>query len=394
MNFALSDEQMLLREAARGSLSRFKTIEAAREALEDPSALPDLWPMAIEAGWPGLLIDEEHGGAGLGAFDALLVAEECGRVLAGVPLLGLLPATAILNAAGDESLAAVAAGELRPAYVPARPPSDLEQRWTVDPRSGFARGRRADAPASTATRSTLDGDGRVRARRAGRRAAGGGRRRPPTASPVAVAVPRDAAGLSIEPVTRYDATRSLGHVTIRIGARAPARRRRRRARRRLVPRAGADRRRVARRGADVPRRERRLRQGAVHVRPRDRLLPGDQARADRGPAPARERARAAVLRRLGARVEARGVPARGERRALGRRACARLRRSLDDQRARRDRRDLGARRAAVLPPRAALAAAARRARTTRPIGWPSRTLERGRVTPRGCALRAPAVRRT
>ena len=36
MNFALSDEQVLLREAARGALSRHKTIEAAREALEDP----------------------------------------------------------------------------------------------------------------------------------------------------------------------------------------------------------------------------------------------------------------------------------------------------------------------------------------------------------------------
>jgi len=56
MNFALSDEQILLREAARGSLSRFKTIEAARDALEDPTALPDLWPAASEAGWPGLLV--------------------------------------------------------------------------------------------------------------------------------------------------------------------------------------------------------------------------------------------------------------------------------------------------------------------------------------------------
>ena len=89
MNFALSDEQVLLREAARGSLARFKTIEAAREALEDPTALPDLWPVAIEAGWPGLLIGEQHGGAGLGAFDALLIAEECGRVPA---LIGELTA--------------------------------------------------------------------------------------------------------------------------------------------------------------------------------------------------------------------------------------------------------------------------------------------------------------
>ena len=131
---------MLLREAARGALSRFKTVEAAREALEDPAALPDLWPTVVGAGWPGLLIDDEHGGAELGAFDALLVAEECGRVLASVPLLGLLPATSMLTAAGDESLTAVAAGDLRPAFVPARPPGDLEQRWTVDARSRIRAG--------------------------------------------------------------------------------------------------------------------------------------------------------------------------------------------------------------------------------------------------------------
>ena len=100
MNLALSDEQVLLREAARGALSRFKTLEEAREALDSggvggPS---DLWPTAKEAGWPGLLIDEAHGGAGLDVFDAMLVLGECGRALAAVPLLGHLPATAILNA--------------------------------------------------------------------------------------------------------------------------------------------------------------------------------------------------------------------------------------------------------------------------------------------------------
>ena len=47
MNVALSDEQVLLREAARGALSRHKTVEAAREALEDPSALPDLFDRTV-----------------------------------------------------------------------------------------------------------------------------------------------------------------------------------------------------------------------------------------------------------------------------------------------------------------------------------------------------------
>jgi alkylation response protein AidB-like acyl-CoA dehydrogenase len=212
MNFALSDEQVLLREAARGSLSRFKTIEAARDALEDPSALPDLWPMAVEAGWPGLLVSEGRGGAGLGAFDALLVAEECGRVLASVPLLGQLPASAILDAAGDESLEAVAAGDLRPAYVPARPPGDHQPRWSVEPLSGFAR---ADAPSATVDGDTVTLEGSV----AWVPDAPGAGLLVVVASdadgePVAAAVQAGAEGVAVEPVMRYDATRSLGHVTL------------------------------------------------------------------------------------------------------------------------------------------------------------------------------------
>ena len=54
MNLALSDEQEFLREAARGALSRFKTLEAAREALDgDEAALPDLWPTAARPAGPG-----------------------------------------------------------------------------------------------------------------------------------------------------------------------------------------------------------------------------------------------------------------------------------------------------------------------------------------------------
>jgi alkylation response protein AidB-like acyl-CoA dehydrogenase len=210
MNFALSDEQILLRESARGSLARFKTIEAAREALESPAALPDLWPAAVEAGWPGLLIGEDHGGAGLGAFDALLVAEECGRVLASVPLLGLMPAAAILDAAGDESVDAAASGELRPAYVPARPPGDLEDRWTVEPRAGVTR---ADAPSAVVDGDQVTLDGTVAfvpdAPGAGLLVAVGA---DSDGEPVAAALDASGDGVTVEPVVRYDSTRSLAHV--------------------------------------------------------------------------------------------------------------------------------------------------------------------------------------
>jgi alkylation response protein AidB-like acyl-CoA dehydrogenase len=210
MNFALSDEQVLLREAARGALSRHATLESARAALEDSTARIDLWPTAVEAGWPGMLISEDHGGAGLGTFDALLVAEECGRVLASVPLLGLLPATSILQAAGDSSLDAVAAGELRPTYVPARPPSDLDDGWTVEPQSGLTRSEAPEADVSGET-AALDGSvafvpdapGSDLLVAIGETSDG---------TAVAVAIESTADGVRIEPVMRYDATRSLAHV--------------------------------------------------------------------------------------------------------------------------------------------------------------------------------------
>ena len=213
MNLALSDEQEFLREAARGTLARHPTIAAARAALQDPAALVDLWPTAVEAGWPGLLISEQHGGAGLDAFDAMLVAEECGRVLAAVALLGVLPATAILDAAGHASLDAVAAGDRRPVYVPARPPGDLETRWTVEPDAGMTRAA-APSVALSGDEATVDGAAAFVPDAAGADllvVVGV----TADSEPVAVAVAADADGVTIDPATRYDATRPLGQVRLR-----------------------------------------------------------------------------------------------------------------------------------------------------------------------------------
>ena len=160
MNLNLSDEQEFLREAARGARSRVKTLEAAPPALEleaarealDGGELPDLWPTACEAGWPGLLISEERGGAGLGAYDAMLVAQEAGRVLAPAPLLGPLPASLLLDRGAADVTEQVAAGELKAAWLPARPPSTYEPSWTVDPVSGKAR---AAAPVASVNGDTV-----------------------------------------------------------------------------------------------------------------------------------------------------------------------------------------------------------------------------------------------
>jgi alkylation response protein AidB-like acyl-CoA dehydrogenase len=213
MNFELSGEQRDLQEAARGALSRHKTVEAAREALDGGERL-DLWDAAREVGWPGLLVSEANGGAGLGGLDAMLVMAECGRVLASVPLLGHVPATAVLDAAGshDELLGELAEGEKRAAFVGAQPPGDLTEGWTVDALRGHERppAPRADVDGDTATVTgevawvpdapgaevlvvaAVDADGAARA----------------------VLVDASAEGVSIEPVVRYDATRLLGHVRL------------------------------------------------------------------------------------------------------------------------------------------------------------------------------------
>ncbi len=216
MNLTLSDEQLLLREAARNALARFKTFHAARAALEDGPAhepLPDLWPTACEAGWPGLLVHEAHGGAGLDAFDAMLVMQECGRVLAGVPLLGHLPATAILGdaPAAADMLEGLASGEQRAAYLPAQPPNDLTDSWTSEPALGTDRPA-VPVIAGSDDQATVSGhfafvpDAPGAATLVGVAIKDG--------NPVGIAVASDAPGVAIEAVTRYDATRSLGHVTL------------------------------------------------------------------------------------------------------------------------------------------------------------------------------------
>jgi alkylation response protein AidB-like acyl-CoA dehydrogenase len=244
MNLALSDEQVFLREAARGALSRFKTLEAARDALDTPQGgtphgggqaggqgeLPDLWPVACEAGWPGLLIDDAHGGAALDAFDAMLVMGECGRVLAGVAMLGHLPATAILSESAAPAAAALlpplASGEQRAAYLPACPPNDVFDSWCVDPPHGSQRPQPPvatgageghvtvtgtfafvpDAPAADVLVGTVLLDTPQGGTPHGGGQAGG--------KPVGVAIKASAEGVRIEAIRRYDATRSLGHVTL------------------------------------------------------------------------------------------------------------------------------------------------------------------------------------
>ena len=108
------------------------------------------------------------------------------------------------------ALQAVAAGELRAAWLPARPPGDRERR--LDRRRRTRHGARPAAPRATVDGDsvTLDGTRRLR------------RPTPPGADLlvavgataggelVAAAVEAAAGGVSVERTWRYDATRALG----------------------------------------------------------------------------------------------------------------------------------------------------------------------------------------
>ena len=356
MNLALSDEQVLLREAARGVLSRFKTLEEAAPRSTAAARRPTCGPTAREAGWPGLLIDESHGGAGLDVFDAMLVLSECGRVLAAVPLLGHLPATAILSdspAAGAALLGPLASGEHRAAYLPARPGDDLSGEWSADPAHGM---ERASLP--TAVRDGADGQARVTGQVAFVPDAPGADVLVGVAlldgHPTGFAVESSAAGVSVEAVHRYDATRALGHVTLKD-----------------APATVLDTPEAALAAAwhlaqaliaaeSLGAVETALDVSVAYAKERftfGRAIGSYQAVKHSLTEVLRqleERPLAALLRRLVAPLGPRGVRARGGRRALGGRPRARPRGAHDDLRARGHRRHVGARRPAVLPPRPAL----------------------------------------
>ena len=198
MFLALSDEQEFLADAAAGILARFGTLPAARAALDgDPPA--DLWEAACEAGWPGVLSDEAAGGAGLGLYEAMLVLESCGAVLAAAGLLGHLPACALLDAArpDPELRRALATGELRAAIVDAAlgdRAAPLRARFEGDLVHLYGTvGGVLDAPGTDVlVVVAVDLAGQ----------------------PVAAVVERANETVEIEPRPCYDATRSLGSVKL------------------------------------------------------------------------------------------------------------------------------------------------------------------------------------
>jgi acyl-CoA dehydrogenase len=100
MQFALTDEQQLLRESAAAFVrdnSSLRRIRALRDSRDADGFSRDLWTQMAELGWLGIVFPETYGGLGLGHKELALVLEELGKGLMPEPLLSsvLLGGTAV-----------------------------------------------------------------------------------------------------------------------------------------------------------------------------------------------------------------------------------------------------------------------------------------------------------
>ena len=118
MNFDYSDDQQAIKSTAHEFLaSRFK-LEKVRELAEKGEYDDGLWTQIAELGWPGIFIDEDAGGQGLGVLELAILQEELGYVCAPAPFFSNAAAGLLVKHAGSSEqqerlLPGVASGEAR-----------------------------------------------------------------------------------------------------------------------------------------------------------------------------------------------------------------------------------------------------------------------------------------
>jgi alkylation response protein AidB-like acyl-CoA dehydrogenase len=148
MSFVLSEDEQMLRDAARGFLTETASIPALR-ALRDASDpigfSRDLWTSMAEMGWCGVLVPEEHGGVDMGFAAAGVILEEMGRNLTSAPFLttAVLGATAF-NLAGTEAQ--------KSAYLPKIAGGEIVIGFAIDEKARHK-------PEKIDTRAVKDGNG-------------------------------------------------------------------------------------------------------------------------------------------------------------------------------------------------------------------------------------------
>jgi len=115
MDFALSEDQLLLDKTIRSFLADRVPIEKVRELREaDCPNDRAIWRELAELGVTGILVSESQGGSGLALLDAALVAQALGHAVTPTPFLAsaVIAATALRAVGGGEPwLAGIASGD-------------------------------------------------------------------------------------------------------------------------------------------------------------------------------------------------------------------------------------------------------------------------------------------
>jgi alkylation response protein AidB-like acyl-CoA dehydrogenase len=153
-DFIFTEEHDALRQTVRAFLAKRSDEKAVRAAMVTERGYdPDVWKqLAEELGLVGLIVPEEHGGAGFGPVELLIVMEEMGRALLCAPYLGtsVVAAQALLTCADavtqKELLPKIASGAAIVSVAFAEP----NGRWDLGGVSLRAKGTGANA--------TLDGE--------------------------------------------------------------------------------------------------------------------------------------------------------------------------------------------------------------------------------------------
>ena len=146
MDFAFSEEQEFLRSTAREFFARECQMNRVRELMEEaPGHDASLWQKMAELGWVGLLIPEEHGGAGLGMVDLVPLLEELGR--------GLVPTPFFANLQGTLAVLRAASPEQKHQWLPAIASGQRTLTFAITEESG------REVPAELALRAERAGDG-------------------------------------------------------------------------------------------------------------------------------------------------------------------------------------------------------------------------------------------
>ncbi len=207
MNFALTADQQMIRDAAESFLGDVSDSAAVRRAMATELGYdPAVWQrLGSELGWCGIAVGEEHGGLGLGPVELVLVQEQAGRHLLCAPFFAsVCVAATVLQEMGTAQaqqrlLPELAGGNLRVAV----PLPSSEADWLGCARRVEASPHDGGWKLDGGTVPLLDVAGAdwlfVFAR-----IAGGGLG--------LFAVPRDADGLGIRPLPTWDQTRRFSEV--------------------------------------------------------------------------------------------------------------------------------------------------------------------------------------